>query len=171
MCLFFSWLRSHFLESSGHAKFCMSRFLAKVWAGPGLSSGNFVFSCSFDLFVFVKDGICKFFNRLKIGVVKKNLLILEQFQEWWTARGCQLIFKTCQNTHWRKQMVKVRFIIFSICLVRRQEVDKAHISFFSKFLPFRLQCYIGGGEKRLHVSTFIPYISHMTVPIYYIVDS
>ena len=68
-------------------------------------------------------------------------------------------------------MVKVRFIIFSICLVRRQEVDKAHISFFSKFLPFRLQSYIGGGEKRLHVSTFIPYISHMTVPIYYIVDS
>ena len=57
-------------------------------------------------------------------------------------------------------MVKVRFIIFSICLVRRQEVDKGHISFFSKFLPLRLQSYVWWWRERkileVHVSTFIP---------------
>ena len=136
-------LRFQFLEVSEKAKFCTNKFLANVWVWQNCQLQaifrEFYISCSFDPFVFVKDRISQFLNRLKIGAMRKIDLFWNSFNI-----GVVLeIFKTCFTLLAEEsKMVKVRFIIFSICLVRRQEADKPHFSFFSKFLPFRLRSYI-----------------------------
>ena len=106
-----------------------------------LSWGSFAFHARLTLLSFLKKKLCQLLNRLRFGVMKRELLILEKFEQWCESLPTNFQ-KMLRTPHWRKQMVKVRFIIFSICLVRRQEVDKGHISFFSKFLPLRLQSYV-----------------------------
>ena len=52
-------------------------------------------------------------------------------------------------------MVKVWFIIFSICLANRQEADSENISFSTKkFFP--VKSLLQDKLQRIHVSTFIP---------------
>ena len=161
MCLFFRSLRFQFLEVSEKAKFCTNKFLANVWVWQNCQLQaifrEFYISCSFDPFVFVKDRICQFLNRLKIGAMRKIDLFWKSFNIGVVLESANWFSKHASHSSLKKAKWSRLGSLFSPFVLSEDRKLTSRIFHFSQnsFLSDSGPTF-GGGEKRLHVSTFIP---------------
>ena len=144
---------------------CSSSFLANVWQNCPLPAilREFCISCSSDPFVFVKEKICQFLNRLKIGVMITKSTYVGRV---WTVslnsgvRGCQLIFTTrfallTEESKWSR----LGSLFSPFVLSEDGKLTGGIFHFSQNSFPSDSTPTFGGGEEeklKVHVSTFIP---------------